>query len=488
MIDHKMQMFIDKERWKKVLNKMHDRDVDKNLLFYLSDYAHILAIAEMIKNHEYTPTPPRIVEIPKGNGKMREITVLEPIDRCIFAVIADVYYDLYATNIDSHCVSYQKGISVPKVVNNIKLNFEKGGYKIDLTKYFDSVPLQQLDETLELLYTDSPLDDVIDDYYHTNYCFVKGKLAERYKSLSQGCAFSALLSNLILADFDKKMSEHCITYVRYVDDILFISDDNPKTKQILIEELNRIGLQVNPNKIKELLPEQSFDFLGAKIAKDGVCIADSAMQSIKKNIKSICKKYRKGDESQLRKAVNAVQDYLFFSDKHGRDLFDYYLSLCSKPDSFVEIDNYCKDTLRSVFTGKHNVKHNSRVDIKQYGWVSLVYIYNLGKMNYYAYKLLLNTLTHKFKVHSDEVKDLTVADTLAKLEEIWEYISTYDDRDNIFYQPQLDTKDKFTLSASRRACFLEALSILRRCDWKHDTPFVISSKYQSLILLDYWFE
>lgn len=487
MKDKKMQMFLEKERWVKVLNKMHDKDVDSKLLIYLSDYSHIQALAEIIANGEYEPEYPRIVEIPKGNGKMREITVLTPFDRCVFAVIADVYYDLYSNRIDPHCVSYQRGISVPKIVNNIKLNFSKGGYKIDLTKYFDTVPIETVDKVLDSMYTGSPLDDVLDIYYHTDMCYVKGNLVHRYKSLSQGCAFSALLSNLVLADIDKKVSEMCLTYVRYVDDILFISDDNLKTKYILIEELNRIGLSVNPEKVQQLKPNEAFDFLGAKISVDGVSIADKALHNIKNNIKSICKKYRRGDEKELCKAVKAVQNYLFFSDKHGRDLFDYYTGLCSKSDSFVELDNYCKDTLRSVFTGRHNVKHNSRVDIRSFGWVSLVYIYNMAKMNFYAYKLLMNTITKNFKIKRCEVCDLSVADALAKLEEKWEYISTYNCKSNIFYHPQADDGKTFAVNESRRVCFLEALNILRRCDWKKEAPFIVSKKYPTLVILDYWF-
>ena len=67
-----------------------------------------------------------------------------------------------------------------------KININEVGFKADLSKYFDSVPLKYIDEIfdrMEQKVGKSKIIDVVRKYYHTDLCFdVDGNIvAQMYK-------------------------------------------------------------------------------------------------------------------------------------------------------------------------------------------------------------------------------------------------------------------------------------------------------------------
>ena len=156
MEDVKMQMFCNKQLWKDTI----DHSVDKNLK-EVADLASSpigrLAIIDAIENGRYVVTEPTVYQIPKANGKIREVFCNTPLDRLVLTMINHVYYELYSDKIHPSCVSYQKHIGVSKVIKRV-LNAINGrnlsGYKIDIHAYFDSVDkptlFKALNEFIEL--------------------------------------------------------------------------------------------------------------------------------------------------------------------------------------------------------------------------------------------------------------------------------------------------------------------------------------------------
>lgn len=127
-------------------------------------------------------------------------------------------FELAKGNIHSACKSYQKGIGCGKVVQNIsremsRLNPEIGdvGFKADLSKYFDSVPITYIDQEfdyLENMFGKSKIINVLRKYYHSDLCFdPDGNLIEHYQSLKQGCAVASYLADTVLFDIDYEISK-----------------------------------------------------------------------------------------------------------------------------------------------------------------------------------------------------------------------------------------------------------------------------------------
>ncbi|KAB1064080.1 reverse transcriptase domain-containing protein [Salibacter halophilus] len=171
---------------------------------------------------------------------------------------------------------------------------------LDISKFFDNIPHKKLKKKwLEVInyefsqYDELPQNqytafkvmtnfhfvekDVINDvFYYKNkfgsdnlkYCshsdfrdFVigtgmiqKNHLLEKQKGIPQGAPISAILSNIVMIDFDKSLFEKAEEvggkYYRYSDDILLIINENDKekVKSFVSERIEELGFKLNDKK------------------------------------------------------------------------------------------------------------------------------------------------------------------------------------------------------------------------------------------------
>lgn len=121
---------------------------------------------------------------------------------------------------------------------------EKDGYfgwKSDLSKYFDSVPVQYIDKAfdkVEAQHGHSALIDVLRKYYHSDLYFDEdNNLRCQYQSLKQGCAVASWLADVLLYDLDEELSRMDGFYTRYSDDMLFVGKEYGKAMGVLQSRL-----------------------------------------------------------------------------------------------------------------------------------------------------------------------------------------------------------------------------------------------------------
>lgn len=391
--DKKMDLFILKETWERGISHGVGKRINTPLLQAITTPCGRALIVEAIENGRYKIQPPTITEVPKANGKIREVFCNEQMDRLVLNMINDVYYQLYSNRIHPSCVAYQKGLGVSKIIKRVVDKLEGGysGYKVDLTKYFDTVNKETLFNTLEELSTDSPLDKVVKDYYYDDRVIVNGKLVERYKSLAQGCSLGTLLANLVLADIDAKMSEFKIVYFRYSDDLLLIGEDADIALEVLERELSKKGLSLNPNKIEKINRDSEFTFLGCKVHGKEVDISDDSIKRYKDKIREITK-MRKGmkvkNRGTQRKAIKEINYYLyeaFLKSPQNFGWMCYFGSICTTNKTMIMLDEFTKDRLKSMYTGKFNHTTNmhktSNEQLKELGYKSLNHMYTLYKID-----------------------------------------------------------------------------------------------------------
>lgn len=155
-MDKKLEGLKDFVVWQELFPSFVEKGIDREVLGLLSQPKYRLGLARMVQDGVYEFGEPREVAIPKDGGGKRLIYVLPDLDRCVMAVIAQVYTKLYSSWIHPACVSYQKGLSVPKTLHELRRKLTCGGYKVDLSKYFDSVPRWKINEMLKRMDTGSP--------------------------------------------------------------------------------------------------------------------------------------------------------------------------------------------------------------------------------------------------------------------------------------------------------------------------------------------
>lgn len=176
MSDKILTMFFEPQRWVRAIEKGVGKDIRKDQLIMLCNEKTRLKMADMMMQGKYEISPPHTSKIPKDNGDFRTVYVNEPIDRVVLSIANDLLFELMPEMIHKSCKSYQTGIGCGKVVKEVSKfmvqcanKFPYVGWKADLSKYFDSVPVRYIDaafDRVEEKHGHSVLIDVLRKYYH----------------------------------------------------------------------------------------------------------------------------------------------------------------------------------------------------------------------------------------------------------------------------------------------------------------------------------
>ena len=320
MEDILLRKFFEKERWEQALELGVGKGIDKGELRKLTSPQVRVALYNAIKNDNYEIAPPHQAQIPKDNGDMRTVYVNENVDRIFLSIVNNLFFEMFPEFVHKSCKSYQSGIGCGKVVQEVSrwvVNTKRRdvGFKADLTKYFDTVPLQYIDEIFDKMETKvgkSKIINVVRKYYHTDLCFdVDGNLIEMYQSLKQGCAVASFLADAVLYHIDHAMSSMNGYYVRYSDDLLMITDDHDGAFMTLHRMLNNMGLTLNPKKVETVYKDRWVKFLGFYIKGDKITLSPTRVKNFQKEIAS--RTIRQPNLS-LKGAVNNVNNYLYKGD------------------------------------------------------------------------------------------------------------------------------------------------------------------------------
>lgn len=429
--DLKLEMFFDKSRWDRAIREAIEKKLDRELITLYCKPEYRAHLFRYIFEQKYNVAPPHIVEIPKENGKFREVYVNEDMDRIVLSIIGEIYSELYRDRIHKSCVSYQKGVGVSRIVRcvseELKRMKESGvksfGYKVDISKYFDSYPKELLYSDLDSIDTGSPIDAIVQKYYREDIVINKdNKVEERYKSIAQGCAVSPFLANYALRDIDKKMEEIGVMYYRYSDDAIIIGEQSDHALSVFKKMLKDKGLSLNCEKIEKIEDEKWFTFLGFRINCDKISFSKKTLKEFQKNIKLLtpCNKELRHKKSSQIKAIRDINKYLYTAFLQSHKNFgwaEYFFSAVNIPEDIMELDMFIKDRIRAVYTGRSNVgglgtsnrknrgvanrtgvnvgsnkKDISNKDLKNLGYVSMHYLYKLYRADKSVYRVIVQQM------------------------------------------------------------------------------------------------
>lgn len=354
-------MFFEPERWKYAIAKGIDKkDMRKDQMYQLTKPEVRVEIYRRIRDGKYKIAPPHTAKIPKDNGDFRTVYVNEPVDRVVLSIANDLLFELMPEMTHPRCTSYQKGLGCGRVVQEVSRKIcstegEIQGWKSDLSKYFDSVPIEYVDwafDKVEEKHGKSALIDVIRDYYHTDLYFDEdNELGEKYQSLKQGCSVAAWLADVILYHIDEKLASLEGYYVRYSDDMLFVGKDYPIAMEILETELMKMQMKLNPKKVEYLDAQHWFKFLGFSIKGHSISLSSTRIKTFQKEIESRTIKKR---DISMTKAVNSVNRYLY----KGCGQFSWatqVLPIVNVRKDIDTLNTFVMDCIRAVKTNKRKV-------------------------------------------------------------------------------------------------------------------------------------
>lgn len=359
-MDFLLKTFFEKKRWETAIQVGVDKEINPSLLRELSSPDERLKLYQNIRDNKYTISPPHAAQIPKDDGTFRIVYVNEGIDRVMLSIVNDMLFELCPELIHPCCTSYQKGIGCGKIVQKASRTIQhmKGpiiGVKVDLSKYFDSVPIQYIDNIfsyVEQKYGKSKLMDVVKQYYHTNTIIdINKQLIEKYSSLRQGCAIAAFLADAVLYDIDNEISKLNVYYVRYSDDILIIGDDWKKGYDLLQKLLAEKQLILNPKKVEILHKDKWFKFLGFSIKDDQISLSKSRIKTFQYEIE---KRTLNNNSNDITQIINAVNHYLY-KGHEGYSWATSVLPIINVNKDIQTLNAFVMDAIRAAVTNKTKI-------------------------------------------------------------------------------------------------------------------------------------
>ena len=464
-MDKILAMFFEHDRWVYAVEKGCVKDVPKNVLYQLCKPEVRLQMYHAIVTGNYEIAPPHTAQIPKETpGEFRTVYVNEGVDRVLLSIANDLLFELMPDKVHTSCKSYLKGTGCGKVVQEASAaivatqsqHTGKIGWKSDLSKYFDSVPVEYIDQAFDCVeerHGRSAIIDVLRKYYHSDL-YIDGETKEvcsKYQSLKQGCSVASWLADVLLYHIDEQLSQLDGYYVRYSDDMLFIGPDADKAMQILTDELSKMQMRLNQKKVEWLSADRWFKFLGYSIKGGSISLSSTRIKRFQKEIEARTIDKLKGKDAKritATGAINSVNRYLYRGDGQGHSWATQVLGVVNVRQDIDTMNCFVMDCLRAVHTGKtkvgglgynkqgktgcvvrgrgRNVSANRRKtgdDIS--GYLTLGCMQNAMRTSKAAYETLVRSLTyveHKTAVTAVTDGQLPVcAETLEQLYDIYKH-------------------------------------------------------------------
>jgi len=360
MSDILLQKFFEAKRWEEALETGVDKHIDKGELRKLCTPEVRVALFNAIVTDNYEIAPPHQAAIPKDNGDVRIVYVNENVDRIFLSIVNNLFFEMFPEFVHPSCKSYQSGIGCGKIVQEVsrqivKIKTVEVGFKADLTKYFDTVPIRYIDEIFDRMESKvgkSKIIDIVRKYYHTDLCFdYNGELIEHYQSLKQGCAVASFLADAVLYKIDNVMSMLPGYYVRYSDDLLYVGSEWGAAFPTLKAMLADMEMMLNPKKVEQVYKNKWVKFLGFNIKGDMITLSKNRVKNFQKEIEARTIKQR---NISMTRALNQVNSYLYKGD--GRYSWaTSVLPIINVQKDIDELNEFVLDAIRACATGKKKI-------------------------------------------------------------------------------------------------------------------------------------
>ena len=209
-----------------------DKMGTSELLPYLN--LHLGELIEKIKSGKYRPTAVRRVEIPKDNGKKRQLGIPTVVDRFIQQAISQVLSEIYEPLFSDNSFGFRPNRSAHDAIKRVQ-QYAEEGYRycvdLDMERFFDTVNHSKLIQVLSETIKDGRVVSLIHKYLNAGV-MVRHKFEETTEGVPQGGPLSPVLSNIILNELDKELGRRGHPFVRYADDCIILVKSLRATERV----------------------------------------------------------------------------------------------------------------------------------------------------------------------------------------------------------------------------------------------------------------
>lgn len=335
--------------YRKVVSNKGVAGIDGITVDEVAEYIkeHKEEIISKIKERKYKPQPVKRVQIPKENGKMRNLGIPTVIDRIIQQTMVQVLSPIYEEQFNDNSFGFRPGKSCEQAVLKA-LEYLNDGYDwivdIDLEKFFDTVNQDRLITIIRRTIKDGDVVSLISKYLKAGV-MDKGVIKPTKVGTPQGGNLSPLLSNIMLNELDKELTARGLNFVRYADDCIILVKSEKAVNRVLnsitkfIEK--KLGLKVNAEKSKVTRPTQTkylgFSFWATKGGKWKPKPHIKSYQKLKRKLKQLTDRSWSISLDNRIKQINYVV----------RGWVNYF-RIANMRQSIIDIDQHLRTRIRVI--------------------------------------------------------------------------------------------------------------------------------------------
>ena len=242
--------------YKRVVRNKGAGGIDEMQVESLKDYLieEKDTLIATILGGKYRPNAVRRVQIPKEDGKKRQLGIPTVVDRVIQQAITQVLSPIYEKQFSASSYGFRPKRNAHQALQQCQ-RYITEGYKyavdMDLEKFFDTVNQSKLIEVLSRTIKDGRVISLIHRYLQAGV-IVANRYEQTTVGVPQGGPLSPLLSNIMLNELDKELDQRGHRFVRYADDMVILCKSKraaTRTMENFVSYIEReLFLKVNREK------------------------------------------------------------------------------------------------------------------------------------------------------------------------------------------------------------------------------------------------